>query len=97
MPSKGEPVVVEGYGGCLFVGANDLRGDNPTVSLKFEGLWNGVDLDRGYGSGIIVIPYREYKENRIYPEQLPKFSASDVSTEKRDQIFEDRFGLSQDF
>jgi hypothetical protein len=89
MPSKGELVYVEGYGGAIFAGAFALDDpENGAVMLKFE----GVGLDEGYGNGIITIPYTEYAENRVHPEQVPDGTPMVRSTEKRDAILRERGG-----
>lgn len=92
MPSKGTPVTVDGYGRGLFVGASNLQSDDASVMLKFEGSWRGENLNDGYGAGIISIPLDEYQENRVHREQ----GETCDSTEKRDEIFEQRFGASED-
>jgi len=68
LPQKGSRVFVEGYGSPLFIGASFTQqgSDSGDVGLKYE----GVGLDDGYGRGIIWIPYEEFEENRVYPEQV---------------------------
>lgn len=61
VPSKGSFVQVEGYGGGLFVKGPNMDSEDPEIWLKFEG---GPD-----GDEIISIPWDEFKEKRIYPEQ----------------------------
>lgn len=89
MPSKGETVTVDGYGTGTFAGMSNPDDHEGIVMLKFEGTWNGHDLDAGYGSGIVGVPLTEWNENRIYPEQCS--GTPDPSTEKRDEVFENRF------
>jgi len=60
-----------------------------TVLLKFEG---ARKLDQGYGNGIIEISVAEFKEHRVYPEQVADGEPIINSTEKRDRVFEERFG-----
>jgi len=91
MPGKGELVYVEGYGAGIYVGADFSEETEDVVLLKFEGTWDGVDLDEGYGSGIIKISHGEFDENRVYPEQVANGKALIQSTEKRDAIFRERF------
>lgn len=64
VPSKGETVTVEGYGTGLFVKGPDMNSDDPEIWLKFEG---GID-----GDEIVPVPWGEFKEKRVYPEQQPK-------------------------
>lgn len=84
MPSKGTFVLVEGYGGAIFAGACNLQSNDPTVLLKFE----GGKLDKGYGRGIVEIPLKEFKENRVYPEQVAEGDLLIESTWKRDKILD---------
>lgn len=58
MPSKGTTVYIEDGGAPLFVGMDGISND---VLLKYEGHEDRIqfmDLD-------------EFKERRVYPEQLP--------------------------
>lgn len=92
MPSKGSPIVIDGYGRGIFVGGHKLDDpDEAEVLLKFEGIIhfeNGktINLNKGYGRGIIPVPLEEYKENRVHTDQLPKRATPDISTEKRDEL-----------
>lgn len=63
VPSKGQTVTVEEYGTGLFVKGPDLSSDDPEIWLKFEG---GED-----GDEIVSIPWDEFNEKRVYPEQQP--------------------------
>lgn len=91
MPNKGKIVYVEGYGGGLYVGADFSDETEDVVMLKFEGTVDGHNVDEGYGQGIISIPYDEWKENRVYPEQVADGEPIVKSTEKREKAFEERF------
>lgn len=93
MPTKGTLVTVDGYGTGVFVGGSNLHmgPDDATVFLKFEGTWNGQSLDEGYGAGIIEVELEDFKENRVHHEQLSDSETVNVSTEKRDEIFAERF------
>jgi len=66
MPGKGARVYIEGYGSPIYIGADFGEDTEDQVGLKYE----GVGLDDGYGRGIIWIPYEEFEENRVYPEQV---------------------------
>jgi hypothetical protein len=88
-PSRGSFVYVEGYGGAVYAGGSHFDDpDNAEVLLKFE----GPGLHEGYGRGIVAIPYDEFKQNRVYPEQVADGDPLITSTEKRDAIFRERFG-----
>lgn len=82
---------MEEYGAGLFVGADLSEKTEDVVYLKFEGMWRDVNLHEGYGSGIIQIDKDEFDEKRVYPEQTANGDTLIHSTEKRDQIFEERF------
>lgn len=92
MPSKGSPIVIDGYGRGIFAGAHKLNDpDKAEILLKFEGVINfedgtSINLNKGYGRGIISVPLEEYKENRVHMDQLPKGANPDISTEKRDKL-----------
>lgn len=97
MPNRGQSIVVDGYGRGIFAGARNLHNvgednldedEEPGILLKFEG---SKRLESGYGNGIIFVPYNEYKDKRIHIEQYPDDEVPSVSTEKRDEIFEERF------
>lgn len=88
MPQRGELVYVEGYGGAVFAGGLDLQSEDAAVMLKFE----GPGLEKGYGRGIITIPLSEFKENRVYPEQVPSGEPLVKSTAKRDAALSERQG-----
>lgn len=64
VPAKGETVTVEGYGTGLFISGPNMDSETPHISLKFE---FGPD-----GDEVISIPWEEFKEKRVYPEQQPK-------------------------
>lgn len=87
-PSKGSRVTVEGYGTAIFAGASMPEDEDmeDVVLLKFE----GRGLDEGYGRGIIHVPVEEFKENRVYPEQVADGEPLVESTKKRDEILEKR-------
>jgi hypothetical protein len=87
-PSKGSTVYVEGYGSALFAGASlpENEDQENVVFLKFE----FMGLDKGYGNGIISVPVEEFKENRVYPEQVADGEPIVKSTEKRDQVLDKR-------
>lgn len=88
MPTKGTTIVVEGYGRGIFAGAQDLDdSENAVILMKFEDI---KQLQNGYGRGIISVPLDEYKENRVYSEQLPRGKYPNVSTRKRDKILRNR-------
>jgi len=91
MPSKGSTLTVEGYGTGIYAGMRNPPDREGIVMLKFEGLWDGHDLDAGYGSGIIAIPLDEFEEQRAYPEQVARGEPLVESTEKRDEILAERF------
>lgn len=84
LPSKGSPIVVDGYGRGLFVGASFPEDGDHVILMKFE----GRGLDEGYGRGIIAVPRDEFEEKRRYPEQMA--ANETVSTEKRDAILAER-------
>lgn len=86
MPSRGQTVYVEGYGGAVYAGGSFPEDEEGTVALKFE----GVGLDEGYGRGIINISLEEFEENRVYPEQVPDGAPIVESTEKADEILQER-------
>lgn len=97
MPNRGQSITVDGYGRGIFSGATNLHNvgkddldedEEPGIYLKFEGT---EQLDEGYGNGIIFIQYDEYKENRVHLEQYPDGESPEISTHKRDKIFEARF------
>jgi len=94
MPSRGSTVTVDGYGTGIFAGASNLQSENGKVMLKFEGVWNDHDLNDGYGLGIVSIPIEEFNKNRVRREQQPDGTRVNVSTEKRDKIFNERFNGS---
>ena len=89
-PGKGSLVYVEGYGAAIYAGASMPEDENieDVVLLKFEG---SKELEEGYGRGIIEVPVEEFRENRVYPEQVADGDPVITSTEKRDKIFEERF------
>lgn len=92
MPTKGESVTVRGYGSAIFAGAHNLEDEEEAkVFLKFEGTCEENNLDEGYGRGIIEIPLDEFKEKRVRWEQISNPEQVEVSTEKRDKEFEERF------
>ena len=87
MPNKGRRVYVKGFGSPIFVGATNL--DNlveSKIGLKYE----GIGLDEGYGRGTIQIDYKEFDENRVYPEQVPKGESVVKSNEKAIEILKER-------
>lgn len=86
MPQKGSVVFVEGYGGAVFAGASIGGLEHDVVFLKFE----GSGLREGYGRGIITVPLDEFKENRVYPEQVKDGAPLVESTHKRDEILNKR-------
>ena len=89
-PSRGSLVYVEGYGDAIFAGGSYLNDpEKAEALLKFEG---NVELEKGYGRGIIAIPYDEFTENRVYPEQVAQGKPLIQSTSKRDAVFAERFG-----
>lgn len=94
-PSKGSRVLVEGYGSAIFAGASMPEDEDmdDVVLLKFEGT---RELEEGYGRGIIEVPVEEFKENRVYPEQVADGEPLIESTEKRDEILEERISNIQD-
>ena len=87
-PSKGSTVTVEGYGTAIFAGASMPEDEDmdDVVLLKFE----GVGLDEGYGRGIIHVSVEEFKEKRVYPEQVADGESLVDSTEKRNEILNAR-------
>lgn len=93
-PGKGSLVYVEGYGAAVYAGAHMPHDDDSknSVLLKFEG---SEQLDEGYGNGIIEISVEEFKENRVYPEQVPDGEPIVNSTVKRDQVFAERFNKDE--
>lgn len=78
MPTKGSIVYIRNGGSPLFVGGSNLDDpENAEVMLKYE----GGELDKGYGRGIVSIPFDEFKQRRIYPEQIPSSKKiSDLTT-----------------
>jgi hypothetical protein len=91
MPSKGEIVYVEGYGSAIYIGSDFSEDTDDKVGLKFEGIWEQNNLNKGYGRGIIWIDLDEWDENRVYPEQTADGEPVVKSTKKRDEILRDRF------
>ena len=85
-PSKS----VEGYGAAIYAGAHMLQDTDSenSVLLKFEG---SKQMDDGYGNRIIEISVEEFKEHRVYPEQVPDGEPIVNSTVKRDRVFAERF------
>lgn len=68
VPSKGTTVTVEGYGSGLFVKGPDMDSDEPEVWVKFE---CQEQEDGSYADEIEPIPWEEFKEKRVHPEQQP--------------------------
>ena len=87
MPNKGRRVYVEGFGSPTFVGATNLDDlEKAKIGLKYE----GIGLDEGYGRGTIWIDYKEFDENRVYPEQISKGESIVESNEKAIEILKER-------
>lgn len=78
MPSKGTPVRLRNGGTPIFAGGRNLdEPEEATVLLKYE----GGKLDEGYGRGIVEISYDEFKDKRVYPQQLSSSqSITDIVT-----------------
>lgn len=84
MPKKGDTVFIEGYGSPMFIGAHFEDG-NGQVGLKYPS-----QETEAYGSGILWIPFEEFRENRVYPEQVPNGEEIVESSQKARELFEER-------